>query len=140
MAVLHAEQEGRRVDLSVGSLPACDGDPALLKQVFVNLLGNALKFTRKRDVARIEVGCRTGEGECAYFVRDNGVGFDLRYAGKLFGVFQRQHRMEEYEGTGVGLAIVQRIVHRHGGRVWAEAAVDAGATIFFTLEGRGADA
>jgi signal transduction histidine kinase len=140
MAVLHAEQEGRRVDLSVGSLPACEGDPALLKQVFVNLLGNALKFTRKRDVARIEVGCRTGAGESAYFVRDNGVGFDMRYAGKLFDVFQRQHRMEEYEGTGVGLAIVQRIVHRHGGRVWAEAAPDAGATIFFTLEGRGADA
>jgi signal transduction histidine kinase len=139
MAVLHTEQEGRRVDLSIGPLPACQGDPALLKQVFVNLLGNALKFTRKRDVARIEVGCRTGEGECAYFVRDNGAGFDMRYAGKLFGVFQRQHRMEEYEGTGVGLAIVQRIVHRHGGRVWAEATVDAGATIFFTLEGRGLD-
>jgi signal transduction histidine kinase len=136
---LHAEQEGRRVELTVDSLPLCQGDPALLKQVFVNLLGNALKFTRKRDVAQIEVGCREDEGEWVYFVRDNGVGFDMRYAGKLFGVFQRQHRMEEYEGTGVGLAIVQRIVHRHGGRIWAEAALDAGATIFFTLGGRGPD-
>ena len=137
MVVLHAETEDRRVELSVGPLPACRADRSLLKQVFVNLLENALKFTRKRDVARLEVGGLTVGGECAYFVRDNGVGFDMRYAGKLFGVFQRQHRMEEYEGTGVGLAIVQRIVHRHGGRVWAEAAVDAGATIFFTLgEGR----
>jgi light-regulated signal transduction histidine kinase (bacteriophytochrome) len=138
-AVLHAEEEGRHVELTIGSLPVCQGDPSLLKQVFVNLLGNALKFTRKRDVAQIEVGCRTNEGESIYFVRDNGVGFDMRYASKLFGVFQRQHRMEEYEGTGVGLAIVQRIVHRHGGRVWAEAAVDAGATIFFTLGGGGPD-
>ena len=102
LAALHAEQEGRRVELTVGSLPVCQGDPALLKQVFVNLLGNALKFTRKREVAQIEVGCREDEGECVYFVRDNGVGFDMQYAGKLFGVFQRQHRMEEYEGTGVG--------------------------------------
>jgi signal transduction histidine kinase len=138
-AVLHAEEEGRHVELTIGSLPVCQGDSSLLKQVFINLLGNALKFTRKRDVAQIEVGCRTNEGESIYFVRDNGVGFDMRYASKLFGVFQRQHRMEEYEGTGVGLAIVQRIVHRHGGRVWAEAAVDAGAVIFFTLEGRGPD-
>lgn len=139
MADLHAETEDRRVELSAGPLPACRADRSLLKQVFVNLLGNALKFTRKRDVARLEVGCLTVGGECAYFVRDNGVGFDMRYAGKLFGVFQRQHRMEEYEGTGVGLAIVQRIVHRHGGRVWAEAVVDAGATIFFTLGERGPD-
>ena len=139
LAALHAEQEGRRVELTIGSLPGCRGDAPLLKQVFVNLLGNALKFTRKREVAQIEVGCREAEGECVYFVRDNGVGFDMRYAGKLFGVFQRQHRMEEYEGTGVGLAIVQRIIHRHGGRVWAEATLDAGATTFFTLGGRGPD-
>jgi len=139
LAALHAEQEGRRVELTIGSLPECQGDAALLKQVFINLLGNALKFTRKREVAQIEVGCREAEGECVYFVRDNGVGFDMQYAGKLFGVFQRQHRMEEFEGTGVGLAIVQRIVHRHGGRVWAEATLDAGATIFFTLGGRGPD-
>jgi signal transduction histidine kinase len=129
------EHEGRRVDITVGELPVCQADPILLKQVFVNLLANALKFTRQRDVAVITIGCREDGGECIYFVQDNGVGFDMRYVGKLFGVFQRLHSSEEYEGTGVGLAIVQRIIHRHGGRVWAEAAVDQGATFYFTLGG-----
>jgi light-regulated signal transduction histidine kinase (bacteriophytochrome) len=125
--------EGRCIDLEIGDLPTCQADPALLKQVFVNLLTNAIKFTSKREAARIVVGCeRQGDGQ-VYFVKDNGVGFDMRYVGKLFGVFQRLHRAEEYEGTGVGLAIVQRIIHRHGGRVWAEAAVDQGTTFFFTL-------
>jgi signal transduction histidine kinase len=129
------EHEGRRVDITVGELPVCQADPGLLKQVFVNLLANALKFTRQRDVAVITIGCREDGGEHSYFVQDNGVGFDMRYASKLFGVFQRLHSSAEYEGTGVGLAIVQRIIHRHGGRVWAEAVVDQGATFYFTLGG-----
>ncbi|MCX6564359.1 MAG: response regulator, partial [Candidatus Aminicenantes bacterium] len=133
--LLRSEQEGRNVKITVGDLPVCQGDRALLKQVFVNLLSNALKFTRKRDPAVIEVGCIRKDGENVFFVRDNGVGFDMRYVGKLFGVFQRLHRSEDYEGTGLGLAIVQRIVHRHGGRVWAEAVLDKGATFNFTLKG-----
>jgi signal transduction histidine kinase len=131
---LSDEQAGRRVEISMGELLPCQGDPLLLKQVWVNLLSNALKFTRQREMARIEIGCQTNaDGEQVYFVKDNGVGFDMQYADKLFGVFQRLHRTEEYEGTGVGLAIVQRIVHRHGGRAWAEAAPGEGATFYFTL-------
>ena len=135
MEELHAEQDGRKIDLVVGELPECQADPALLKQVYLNLLSNALKFTRRRKVARIQVGAQHIDGQCVYFVRDNGVGFDMKYIDKLFGVFQRLHRSEEYEGTGVGLAIVQRIIQRHGGRVWAEAGVDKGAVFYFTLEG-----
>ena len=127
-------QTGRVIELQVADLPGCAGDPALLKQVWINLLSNALKYTRQRNPAVVEVGCRQQQRENIYFVRDNGAGFDMRYVGKLFGVFQRLHRAEEYEGTGVGLAIVQRVIHRHGGRVWAEAAVDRGATFSFTLE------
>jgi signal transduction histidine kinase len=125
--------EERHVELSIGDLPPCEADPVLLKQVFMNLLDNALKFTRERTSARIDVGCRQVNGENVYFVRDNGVGFDMQYAHKLFGIFQRLHRAEEYEGTGVGLAIVQRIIERHGGHVWVEAQVDQGATFYFTL-------
>lgn len=132
---LKREQNGRRVEVSVGDLADCHADPALLKQVFVNLLSNALKYTRKSDVSKIELACEKRNGETVYFVKDNGTGFDMRYADKLFGVFQRLHRAEEYEGTGVGLAIVQRIVNRHGGRVWAEAEVNKGATFYFTVEG-----
>jgi signal transduction histidine kinase len=135
---LGPEQEGRHVQISIGDLPACEGDLALLRQVFVNLIGNALKFTRQRDPARIEIGLRSGDansGEVVCFVRDNGAGFDMQYADKLFGVFQRLHRAEEYEGTGVGLAIVERIMQRHGGRVWAESAVEMGATFYVALEG-----
>jgi PAS domain S-box-containing protein len=132
---LRAEQQERRVEIPIGDLPACQADPALLKQVWLNLLANALKYTRKREVTVIEVGSRQQAGACVYFVKDNGVGFDMQYADKLFGVFTRLHRLEDYEGTGVGLAIVQRIIHRHGGRVWAEAAVNQGATFYFTLEG-----
>jgi light-regulated signal transduction histidine kinase (bacteriophytochrome) len=130
---LQKEQEGRQVEISIGQLPECVGDPALLKQVVVNLLSNALKFSRQREPAQIEVGCRDEGIEQVYFVRDNGAGFDMDYAGKLFGVFQRLHRAEEFEGTGIGLSIVQRIVHRHGGRTWAEGKVGAGATFFFSL-------
>jgi len=134
---LRAEREGRRVELTLGELPECIADPVLLKRVYANLLANAVKFTRKREVAKIEVGWREEAGQGVYFVRDNGVGFDMQYAQKLFGVFQRLHRAEDYEGTGVGLALVQRIIHRHGGRVWASAEVDKGAEFCFTLEGEG---
>jgi signal transduction histidine kinase len=128
--------DGRPIELTIGELPVCQGDPTLLGQVFVNLIGNAIKYSKDRAPARIELGSRRGEaGEPVYYVRDNGAGFDMQYAHKLFGVFQRLHRSEDYEGTGVGLAIVQRIVHRHDGRIWAEADVDKGATFFFTLGG-----
>lgn len=133
LAELRIEQENRQVEITIGELPPCQADPALLKQVMVNLLTNALKFTRRREVAHIEIGCHQLNGDQTYFVKDNGVGFDMQYVHKLFGVFQRLHRIEEYEGTGVGLAIVQRILNRHDGRVWAEAIVDGGATFYFTI-------
>lgn len=124
---------GRRVDFAVSKLPECKADVILLRQAFTNLLSNALKFTRNRDPAVIRVGCLEENGEPVYFVQDNGVGFDMEYAGKLFHVFQHLHSPSEFEGTGVGLAIVQRIIHRHGGRIWAEAQTDRGATFYFTL-------
>ena len=130
---LSSMQEGRQIDVRIGELPNCAGDPALLRQVWINLLSNALKYTQKREAAVVEVGCVQTEEGSAYFVRDDGTGFDMRYSDKLFRVFQRLHLAEEFEGTGVGLAIVQRIIHRHGGRVWAEAAPDRGATFHFTL-------
>jgi light-regulated signal transduction histidine kinase (bacteriophytochrome) len=130
---LGSEQAERSVELIVGDLPPCEADPVLFEQVWIHLLSNALKFTRKRPVAVIEVGCRHAGEEWIYFVRDNGVGFDMRYSSKLFGMFQRLHSVEEYEGRGAGLAIVQRIILRHGGRVWAEAEVGKGATFHFTL-------
>ena len=123
----------RQVEFAVADLPVCQADPALLQQVWAILLSNALKFTRERAVACIEVGCHERQGEQVYFVRDNGVGFEMQYAAKLFGVFQRPHRCEEYEGTGVGLALAKRIVQRHGGRIWAEAAVHSGAIFYYTL-------
>jgi light-regulated signal transduction histidine kinase (bacteriophytochrome) len=132
---LQFEKDGRSVSISFGELPACKADPALLKQVWINLLSNAFKYTRKQENPQIEIGSTQTATECIYFVKDNGVGFDMQYVNKLFGVFQRLHRSEEYEGTGVGLAIVQRIVHRHGGRAWAEAEVNKGAIFYFTLEG-----
>jgi len=125
----------RPLDITVGPLPTAVGDRELLRQAVTNLLDNAAKFTLHRAPGRIEVGHRADGAETVYYVKDNGAGFDPRYAGKLFGVFQRLHRVDEFEGTGVGLAIVQRIVQRHGGRVWAEGQPDAGATFFFTLPG-----
>jgi PAS domain S-box-containing protein len=130
---LHEEQKTRQIEITIGNLPPCQADPRLLKQVWINLLSNALKYTRDREIAQIEIGSQKKDAEIVYFVKDNGVGFDMQYADKLFGVFQRLHRAEDYEGTGVGLAIVQRIVHRHGGRVWAEAEMDQGAAFYFTI-------
>jgi signal transduction histidine kinase len=126
---------GRPVEVTLGLLPPAHAEPALVAQVYANLLSNAVKFTSRRPEPRITIGASTGGNGTVYFVRDNGAGFDPEYAHKLFGVFQRLHRSSEFEGTGVGLAIVQRIVLRHGGRVWAEGAVDQGATFYFTIGG-----
>jgi PAS domain S-box-containing protein len=134
ISLLQPEVQGRVVTWKVAELPAAECDPVLTKQIFQNLIANALKFTRPRERAVIEIGIVPEGGQMAVFVRDNGVGFDMKYSDKLFGVFQRLHRIEDFEGTGVGLATVQRIVHKHGGRVWAEAELDKGAAFFFTLE------
>jgi chemotaxis family two-component system sensor kinase Cph1 len=127
---LQPEMEGRKIDWKIGPLPFVECDPALMKQVLANLLSNAVKFTRPRERAVIEVGTMTRDGQPVIFVRDNGVGFSMKYADKLFGIFQRLHRSEDFEGTGVGLATVQRIIHKHGGRVWAEGELDKGATFY----------
>lgn len=121
------------IDAIVDPLPPTRGDRTLLRQVLANLIGNAFKFTRGRPHPQIEIGARREGAAVVYFVRDNGVGFDIRYSDKLFGVFQRLHRADEFEGTGVGLALAQRIIQRHGGRIWADGKVDGGATFFFTL-------
>jgi len=134
ISLLQPEVQGRVVTWKVAELPAVECDPILMKQVFQNLIANALKFTRPRERAVIEIGIEPVGGQAAVFVRDNGVGFNMKYSDKLFGVFQRLHRIEDFEGTGVGLATVQRIVHKHGGRVWAEAELDKGAAFFLTLE------
>jgi PAS domain S-box-containing protein len=134
VAELAPEAAGRKVRWRVAELPAVIGDRMLLRTVLDNLLGNALKFTRPREVAEIEVGWQPGDaGEIVIYVRDNGVGFDPSYANKLFGVFQRLHRSDDFEGTGIGLANVHRIVARHGGRTWARGTSDGGATFFFSL-------
>jgi light-regulated signal transduction histidine kinase (bacteriophytochrome) len=133
IAELPAETEERNIEWRIEPLPELNCDADLLKLVFINLLSNAVKFTRKQPIAVIEVGSRITDGLATIFVRDNGVGFDQRYADKLFGVFQRLHRQEDYEGTGIGLATVQRIIHRHGGEIWAESQVNSGTTFFFTL-------
>jgi PAS domain S-box-containing protein len=135
VADLQDETAGRTLEWRIEPLPAVECDPGLMKQVFANLLSNAVKYTRPRPVAVIEVGCRKMNGDSAVFVRDNGVGFNMKYVDKLFGVFQRFHRAEEFEGTGIGLATVDRIVRKHGGHIWAEAAVDKGATFYFTVAG-----
>ena len=123
----------RVVAVEVQPLPSATGDRALVYQVLANLLGNAWKFTEKKTDARIEVGTQSQHSESVFFVRDNGAGFNIDYAHKLFGVFQRLYREEEFAGTGVGLAIVQRIIHRHGRRIWAEGRENEGATFYFTL-------
>jgi light-regulated signal transduction histidine kinase (bacteriophytochrome) len=134
---LEPDAESRTIDWRISDLPAVKGDAAMLRIVLVNLIANAVKFTRPRDATRIEIGSLPGQdgdgGETVIYVRDNGVGFDMTYGDKLFGVFQRLHRAEEFEGTGIGLATVRRIIARHGGRTWAEGALNQGATFLFTL-------
>jgi light-regulated signal transduction histidine kinase (bacteriophytochrome) len=124
---------GRAITWKIGDLPPVTADPTLLRQVFANLVSNAVKYSAPRSPAVIEIGSENLDHEVLFFVRDNGVGFDMAYSGKLFGVFQRLHQEHEFEGTGVGLANVRRIISRHGGRTWAESIVDKGATFYFTL-------
>jgi light-regulated signal transduction histidine kinase (bacteriophytochrome) len=127
----------RSVEFTIGDLGAADADPALLRQALANLIGNAVKYTRGRYPARVEIGTRPADspdGAAVYYVKDNGVGFDMRNSHRLFGVFQRFHSQQEFEGTGVGLAIVERIIVRHGGRIWAESRPNEGTVFYFTLE------
>jgi light-regulated signal transduction histidine kinase (bacteriophytochrome) len=134
---LTTPEKRARIDFRVGPIPAANGDPTLMHQVWMNLISNAIKFSSRRERAEIEVGYQQDGTKIIYSVRDNGAGFDMRYADKLFGVFQRLHSEKEFEGTGVGLAIVQRLIHRHGGEVWAESQVDRGATFYFTVPQKG---
>lgn len=134
VAEVRQDAKQRNIKWKIDPLPACYGDRSMLRLAFVNLISNAVKFTRTRPQAEIEIGCTDQDrGDPVLFVRDNGVGFDMKYSNKLFGVFQRLHPQETFEGTGIGLATVQRIVHRHGGRIWAESTVDGGATFYFSL-------
>jgi light-regulated signal transduction histidine kinase (bacteriophytochrome) len=133
VARLKEAHPGRSIEFIVAPQLKCTGDVRLLEIALTNLLANAVKFTGPRSPARVEFGQTAFEGKPAFFVRDNGVGFDMAYAGMLFGPFQRLHKASEFPGTGIGLATVQRVIHRHGGRIWAEAQVSAGATLYFTL-------
>jgi light-regulated signal transduction histidine kinase (bacteriophytochrome) len=130
MQAIHPE---RSINLQINSLPPGKGDMALIKQVLGHIFSNAVKFTRAREDTRMEAGGYEEGNEIVYYIKDNGIGFDMKYSDRLFNVFQRLHSENEYEGTGVGLALVQRIIHRHGGRVWAEGEVNEGACFYFTL-------
>ena len=133
LAELQKMEPERQVEGVISEGVVAHGDGRLLRVVLENLLGNAWKFTAKRSQGRIDFGITLHDGKTAYFVQDNGAGFDMAYSDKLFGAFQRLHGMKEFPGTGIGLATVQRVIHRHGGRVWAEGEVEKGATFFFTL-------
>jgi light-regulated signal transduction histidine kinase (bacteriophytochrome) len=130
---LLAQERDRNIQFTINRLDEVDGDARMMRQVWINLISNAIKYSRKQQLATIEIGSTAETDRVTYFIRDNGVGFDMKYADKLFGVFQRLHKMQEFEGTGVGLALVHRIVSRHGGKVWAEARVNQGATFFFFI-------
>jgi two-component system, chemotaxis family, sensor kinase Cph1 len=133
MGSLEHDFANRKIEWEIAELPKTKADPSLLRMVWFNLLSNALKFTKNKELALIEVGFLDEENEYVFFVRDNGAGFDMRYAHKLFGVFQRLHSKDEFEGTGIGLANVRRIILKHGGRTWAESKLNEGATFYFTL-------
>jgi len=134
--VRELQPAGSKLQVEIQHIPPCTADRAMVRQIWINLLSNAIKFSHIRALPRIQVGATAGEGETIYYVKDNGVGFDIQYADKMFGVFQRLHSVDEYEGTGIGLAIVKRVITRHGGRVWAEGKVNEGATIYFALPSR----
>jgi light-regulated signal transduction histidine kinase (bacteriophytochrome) len=131
----YKDVDAHAVRYEIATMPGARCDPVLMRQVWINLIGNAIKFSGRRDDARIEIGGSQAEGECVYYVRDNGAGFDMAYYKQLFGMFHRLHGDKEFQGTGIGLSIVQRVVDRHGGRVWAESKVGEGATFFFALPG-----
>ena len=134
LSELKQDAQNRQIEWKIGQLPEVEADPAMMRLVLVNLISNAVKYTSKRDQAKIEIGSRDGkQSETVCFVRDNGVGFDMQYVDKLFGVFQRLHSSDEFEVTGIGLANVRRIISRHGGKTWAEGVVDQGATFYFSL-------
>jgi light-regulated signal transduction histidine kinase (bacteriophytochrome) len=130
---IHEEVPERDISWDIDALPEVLGDQSLLRLVIVNLVSNAVKYTATRSLAEIKIGCKDEGDEFVFFFKDNGVGFDMKYVDRLFGVFQRLHPRDEFEGTGIGLANVQRIISRHGGRVWAEGVVEKGATFYFTL-------
>jgi light-regulated signal transduction histidine kinase (bacteriophytochrome) len=133
LSEVRQETEGRNIVWRISALPNVCGDRSMLRLAFVNLISNAIKFTQTRPQAEIEIGADVKQAEIVVFIRDNGVGFDMKYVKKLFGVFQRLHRTEEFEGTGIGLATVQRVIHRHGGRVWAEGVLERGASFYVAL-------
>jgi light-regulated signal transduction histidine kinase (bacteriophytochrome) len=129
---IRKDPSSENVEFKTGDLPPCQADPGLLKQVYVNLVSNAVKYSRKRDHPLVWIGSLSQDGKLIFFVRDNGIGFDMKYANKIFGVFQRLQTGDDYEGTGIGLAIVQRIIEMHGGRIWVESQVDKGTTFYFS--------
>jgi light-regulated signal transduction histidine kinase (bacteriophytochrome) len=136
IAGMELDYRGRNIEWKISDLPSAHGDPGLIKQVWVNLISNAVKYTRRRNPAVIEIGSTTGDGgKTVFYVRDNGAGFDMKFSQKLFGVFDRLHRPEEFEGVGIGLANAKRIIGRHGGRIWADGVPDQGALFSFTIPG-----